>query len=268
MKAKQTPVERVGQFALRYALIKFEEFGNATLTFLEGVFPPYFFDWENFSRQLASWGLNSLPIAVISSSVAAMIMSQLLAQQVNEQGIGQMGNVLIGGAVATVMTQNLGPIMIGLILAGRVGAAITSEIGSMKISEQVDALKALGVDPFQYLVAPRILASVLMTPMVVTTAVIIAVYLAYFPAHNVSHLSWTLYEDSVRDMLKQKHIWEMLEKAGIYGVIIALVGSYKGLSVREGAVDLGDKVTESVVTSMVYILIVDLLLTIYVYGSP
>ncbi|MGH8104568.1 MAG: MlaE family ABC transporter permease [bacterium] len=260
-KRKLTYLEQVGESTMRRSIVKFEELGNATLTFFEGLFPPYFFDWENFARQLAAWGFDSLPIAVISASVGAMIMSHLLAININEQGIGQLGLTLIGGAVATVMTQNLGPILIGLILAGRVGAAITSELGSMKISEQVDALKALGVDPFQYLIFPRLLASFLMTPMVVTAAILLAVYVAYYPAHQESHLTWPMYMDSIRDWMRMRHVWEMIEKAAIYGVIIVLVCSYKGLAVREGAVDLGDKVTEAVVTSMVCILLADLLLT-------
>jgi phospholipid/cholesterol/gamma-HCH transport system permease protein len=191
-----------------------------------------------------------------------MILSQLLAQQVVEQGIG---STFIGGIVSIVMTRNLGPILIGIILAGQLGAAVTSEIGSMKISEQVDALKAMGVDPFQYLIVPRLVASVIMTPMVATTAVLISIYLGFFPAHNMAQLSWNGYEYSIRTWMQMKFIREMIWKAAVFGFSIALVASYKGLAVREGAADLGKKVTEAVVTCIVFVLLADLLLSVYYF---
>ena len=116
-------LETLGRSVIRSTYTKLEEVGNASLIFLEGLFPPYYMDFENTVRQFASWGLDALPIATIGCSVGAMILSQLLAQQVVEQGIG---STFIGGIISIVMTRNLGPILIGIILAGQLGAAVTS----------------------------------------------------------------------------------------------------------------------------------------------
>ncbi len=259
-------IEQVGSDVLNYFLRKLEEVGEAVLVFVEGIFPPYYLAWDTFARQLAFWGIESLPISVIASTTAAMTTSYLLAQQVAD--VGGAGKYLIGGAVAAVMARDLGPVIIGLILSGRVGASITSQLGSMKITEQVDALKALGVDPFQYLIFPRFVASILMSPMVVAISVYVAIILAYYPAQTAVNLTWTSYTFSIQTIFRQHYLREGLWKATVFGAIIAVVSSYKGLAVREGAVDLGHKVTEAVVTSMIYILISNILLTIFIFRQP
>ena len=101
--------------------------------------------------------------------------------------------------------------------------------------------------------------------MVATAAVLLSVYLGFFPSYHVAHLSWNSYEYSIRTWMQMRFIREMLWKAAAFGFIIALVASYKGLAVREGAVDLGRKVTEAVVTCIVFVLLADLVLSIYFF---
>jgi phospholipid/cholesterol/gamma-HCH transport system permease protein len=237
-----------------------EDVGTGVRVLLEGMIPPFSLRWKVFAVQFVRWGADSLPISIIIATVSAMITSFLLAQQVAEYGIGKE---FIGGAVASVMVRDLGPVMVALVLAGRVGSSTTAEIGSMKLSEQVDALRSLGVDPFQYLVLPRLVAGLIIAPMVTAIAVYIGVILGYLPANAEVNLTWASYLYSVKSFMRQRFIREGLQKAAVFGFLIATISSYKGFIVRLGAEDLGRRVTEAVVISMLAILIADLLLTMY-----
>jgi phospholipid/cholesterol/gamma-HCH transport system permease protein len=237
-----------------------EDLGTGVRVLLEGMIPPFSLRWKVFATQFVRWGPDSLPISIIIASVSAMITSYLLAQQVAEFGIGKE---FIGGAVASVMVRDLGPVMVALVLAGRVGSSTTAEIGSMKLSEQVDALRSLGVDPFQYLVLPRLVAGVLMGPMVTAIAVFVGITLGFLPANAEVNLTWASYLYSVKTFMRQRFIREGLRKAAVFGFLVAVISSYKGFVVRHGAEDLGRRVTEAVVISMITILVSDLLLTMY-----
>lgn len=247
-------VEQIG----RASIHTIEDLGTGVRVLVEGLIPPFSLRWKVFATQFARWGADSLPISVIIATVSAMITSFLLAQQVAEYGIGKE---FIGGAVASVMVRDLGPVMVALVLAGRVGSATTAEIGSMKLSEQVDALKSLGVDPFQYLVLPRLVAAILMGPIVTAIAVFIGILLGFLPASSEVNLTWATYLYSVQLFMRQRFIREGLQKAAVFGLLVATICSYKGFVVRHGAEDLGRRVTEAVVLSMIAILVSDLLLT-------
>ncbi len=173
--------------------------------FLEGLLPPFSLDRRQFLRQFAAWGPESLPICLVIASVSAMISAYLISLQVAEYEIGKP---LIGGVVASVMVRDLGPVMVALVLAGRVGAATTAEIGSMKLSEQIDALRAFGVDPFQYLVLPRLLAGALMVPMVAGVSIFVAILLGYLPARYAVDLAWSTYTYSIRPFIRYRFLRE------------------------------------------------------------
>ncbi|MHA2612282.1 MAG: MlaE family ABC transporter permease [bacterium JZ-2024 1] len=246
-----------------WVMEKFAEVGRSGKVFWEGIFPPYFFEWKQFARQMVFWGMESFPIALLAGAISASITSFLISESIKEAG--GLGRSFVGGAVAQVMTRDLGPVLIGLILCGRVGASITSEIGSMKITEQLDALKSLGIDTFQFLVLPRCVAGILITPMLVATVIFFSVIVGYFPAKNVLDLSWFAYEYSIRTLFGQKYIRECLWKSALFGFLIALVSCHKGLAVEKGAEELGVKVTEGVVSSMVGILFMDLFLSAFYF---
>ncbi len=237
---------------------KLQEIGISAKTVWEGIFPPYFFEWKQFSRQMVFWGIESFPISLIAGGITAGITSYLISESVKEAG--GLGKHFVGGAVASVMTRDLGPVLIGLILCGRVGASIISEIGSMKVSEQLDAVKSLGIDPFQYLVLPRWLSGLLITPMLVATVIFFSVWMGFLPAQNILGISWFTYEYSIRSFFRQRYIRECLWKSAVFGFIIAFISCHKGFAVRKGAEELGLRVTEGVVTSMVLILLADFVL--------
>ncbi|MHA2620443.1 MAG: MlaE family ABC transporter permease [bacterium JZ-2024 1] len=251
-----TLLEQIGRGAVR----TIEDMGIGVRVLTEGLIPPFSLRWKSFAVQFVRWGADSLPISIIIATVSAMITSFLLAQQVAEYGIGKE---FIGGAVASVMVRDLGPVMVALVLAGRVGSSTTAEIGSMKLSEQVDALRSLGVDPFQYLVLPRIVAATIMGPIVTTIAVFIGVLLGYIPASAEVNLTWASYLYSIKVFMRQRFIREGLQKAAVFGFLVATISAFKGFIVRHGAEDLGRRVTEAVVVSMITILVSDLLLTMY-----
>ena len=169
------------------------------------------------------------------------------------------------GAVATVvvisMTRELGPVLAGLMVAGRIGAAMAAEIGTMRVTEQIDALTTLTTNPFKYLVAPRLIAGLLMLPCLVLVADIIGVFggflvgtyqLGYNPATYI-HSSW--------DYLKAMDVISGLVKASVFGFLISLLGCFNGYHSRGGAQGVGQATTNAVVSASILILTTNYILT-------
>jgi phospholipid/cholesterol/gamma-HCH transport system permease protein len=212
-------------------------------------------------QQMAHLGTDSLFIVVLCLGFTGMILAFILAQQALEVGFGLE---YAGGMVVYAMAKDLAPVLGGLVMAGRVGAGIASEIGTMVVTEQVDALRALAVPPVRHLVVPRLIACAAMVPAVVYIAGFIGVWAGWIPLHfwPMCHLSYSAYFDSVFGMLKAKLLWTAARKSLYFGIIIALVACQEGFATRGGARGVGVAVTRAVVVSMVCIFIADLILTV------
>ena len=210
--------------------------------------------------QMSQLGVDSLLIVTLCLSFTGMIFALLIGQQAANFGFGKE---YIGNAVVYTMCKDLGPVLGGLIMAGRAGAGITSQIGSMQVTEQIDALRAMAINPIRYLVVPRVVAMAIMVPMIVFIGSFIGVMLGYYPVHvdNVLHVSSTTYFDSVEQRLDEDLVRTLFKKAFIFGLIIALVACLEGFRTRGGAEGVGTSVTRSVVIAMVLIFLADLILT-------
>ncbi len=212
-------------------------------------------------QQMAHLGTDSVFIVVLCLSFTGMIIATILTQQSLELGFG---TEYVGGAVVYAMAKDLVPVLGGLVMAGRIGAGIASEIGSMKVTEQIDALRALAIPPVRHLVVPRLIACAAMVPAVSIIGGFVGVWAGWFPVHYMpaAHLSHRIYFDSVFYILSGKLLYIAARKSLYFGIIIALVACQEGFATKGGARGVGVTVTRAVVISMVLIFIADLMLTL------
>jgi phospholipid/cholesterol/gamma-HCH transport system permease protein len=164
--------------------------------------------------------------------------------------------------VGVSMCSELGPVLTALMVAGRVGAAIAAEIGTMRVTEQIDALRALATHPVDYLVLPRLIASHIALPVLTLESVLVGILASYFVGVNVLGIEPTYLWDNMLKYTHQVDLVEGLIKAFIYGGIIALIGCYKGMTCGMGAEGVGRATTEAVVYSSITILIANFFLTL------
>ena len=163
------------------------------------------------------------------------------------------------------LARELAPVLTGVVLAGRVGAAITAEIGSMKVTEQIDALRVMATNPIAYLVVPRLIACVFMLPVLVVFGDIIGTIGGYLVATLYAGIGSFTYLHSIKVFVVVNDVTGGLIKSMFFGAIIALIGCYKGLNTAQGAEGVGRATTGSVVTSMILIFISNYFLSLILY---
>jgi len=207
--------------------------------------------------QMNRIGVESFSIIVLTGSFAGMVFA--MQSYIGFQRVG--GEQFIGTIVALGMIRELGPVLTGLMVTGRAGSAITAEIGAMRITEQIDALKTLRINTFQYLVIPRVLAGVIILPFLTLFAMICGIIGGYVISTYVLELSSEDYINGIKNFVELKDITGGLTKAGAFGLILTWIGTYKGFFTHGGARGVGIATTESVVASSVLILIFNYFLT-------
>jgi phospholipid/cholesterol/gamma-HCH transport system permease protein len=196
-------------------------------------------------------GVQSWLIVVLTSLFTGMVFSLESAVQAVQYGVGN----LVGGAVAFTMARELGPMLSAVVVAGRSGAAISAEIGSMVVTEQIEALQSLGLSPVRMLVVPRLVAMVVMLPLLTVFADIVGILGGMLIAQVYAHVSYDSFIDSARQSLPFGDVLKGLLKSVVFGIIIAVIGSYSGLLTRGGAAGVGRSTTGAVVTSIILIFI-------------
>ncbi len=202
-------------------------------------------------------GVDSLLIVILTGTFTGMVFA--LQSYIGFKRVG--GEQFIGTIVALGMIRELGPVLTGLMVTGRAGSAIAAEIGSMRITEQIDALKTLLVNPFQYLVVPRILASIIIMPLLALFCMICGIFGGYFVCVHVLELSPEDYTSGIKNYVEMHDIWGGLIKSSAFGLILSWVGSYKGYTTSGGARGVGESTTKSVVIASILILIFNFFLT-------
>jgi len=193
--------------------------------------------------------VQSLPIIVLTSGFTGLVISLETVAQAVAYGFSN----LIGGSVAYGTVRELGPMLTAIVFAGRAGAAITAQLGSMVVTEQIEAYQSMGSSPTKVLVVPRLLACVIGLPMLTIFADIIAVYGGYYMAWLQVHLSSHAYWNSVQNFIGFDDFAKGLFKAAVFGLIVALVACYEGFRTQGGAEGVGRVTTQAVVTSIILI---------------
>ncbi|MBN1356258.1 ABC transporter permease [bacterium] len=204
-------------------------------------------------RSMEEIGVKSLPVVVIT----AMFTGGILALQSYSSFKRFNAESLIGTMVAIALCRELAPVLTGLIVAGRVGSAMAAELGTMRVTEQIDALYTLAVNPVHYLIVPRFIASMIMLPVMTMLADGLGIAGGYLVATRVYQLNSVVYIRSSFNFLEYEDVYSGLIKSAVFGIIIAIVGCYKGFYTMGGAEGVGRSTTSAVVVSMMLILIID-----------
>lgn len=219
------------------------------------VTPPFFF--RHLLRQFMDIGYYSLPVV----GMTALFTGMVLALQ-SYTGFSRFNaESAIASVVVLSITRELAPVLAGLMVAGRVGASIAAEIGTMRVTEQIDALTTLSVNPLKYLVVPRVLAGTIMLPVLVLIGDIIGVYGGYIVSTHVLGFSAGSYLHQTWDVLEKMDVISGLVKASAFGFIVTLMGCYHGYNSGRGAQGVGAATTNAVVTASILILIFNFILT-------
>ncbi|MCM8780324.1 MAG: ABC transporter permease [Candidatus Omnitrophica bacterium] len=213
--------------------------------------PP--FKKERFFEQAKKTGVDSLPIVSLIGLFIGVILAFQTAYLMQRLG----SEIYIASIVALSLVRELGPVITSLVVAGRVGAAITAEIGSMQVTEQIDALETLATNPIKYLVVPRFLALSLMLPILTLYADLIGILGGYLVCVYKLGISSSLYLSITFDALLYKDLFTGLLKTVFFGMIIAFVGCYEGFNVEGGAEGVGRATMRSVVITFILIIAAD-----------
>jgi phospholipid/cholesterol/gamma-HCH transport system permease protein len=212
---------------------------------------------KNLLKQMEQIGVNSVPVVLTTAISTGMV----LALQ-SYTGFKRFGaESLIGAVVSLSMTRELGPVLTGLMVAGRAGAAMAAELGTMKVTEQIDALYTLATNPMKYLVVPRFLASTIMMFFLTALGMFIGIAGGYFVGVKVLGTNPTTYINQSIDNTEVTDIWYGLIKALVFGAVVGLIGCYKGFTTEGGAEGVGKATTGAVVISCMMILILDYFLS-------
>ncbi|MDD4893682.1 MAG: ABC transporter permease [Candidatus Omnitrophica bacterium] len=231
----------------------------AAQTFYWIFIPP--FKKERTFEQCKKVGVDSLAIVSLIAFFIGIIMALQTAYQMQKLG----SEMYIASIVALSMVREFGPVITALIVAGRVGASITAEIGSMQVTEQIDALQTLATNPVKYLVVPRFLALAIMAPILTLYSNIIGIFGGYLICVYKLGVSSGLYRHITFSALVYKDLFTGLIKALSFGMIIALVSCYEGFNVEGGAEGVGKATARAVVTMFILIIAFDCLFTALFY---
>ena len=236
-----------------------EEIGNISLLFLQTIKwslrPPLGF--RNTLKQMEEVGVRSIPVVLITAVSTGMV----LALQSHTGFKRFNAESMVGTVVALSMTRELGPVLTALIVAGRARAAMAAELGTMRVTEQIDALSTMAANPIKYLIVPRLLAGMLMLPILTIFADAVGIAGGYFVAVRMLDVNPVVYLRRTTDFLEFDDIYGGLLKAFVFGIIIATVSCYKGFNTEGGAEGVGKATTGAVVLSSMLILISDYFMT-------
>lgn len=209
-------------------------------------------------RHMRSMGVSSLPLAAI---VAAFIGS-VIALQTRYQLFPGVQLSVVGLIVRQTIVLELGPLLTGLVITGRVGARMTAEIGTMRVTEQIDALETLAYNPVAYLIVPRVIAATIMLPLLVVFADAIGVMMGFFTAIFATDVTWNQFSEGLRLSFSVFQVFYSLLKATLFGLALSFLCSYEGYTADVGAEGVGRATAAAVVITSVAILVLDALTAI------
>ncbi|OGQ44828.1 MAG: ABC transporter permease [Deltaproteobacteria bacterium RIFCSPLOWO2_02_44_9] len=233
--------------------------GGMTLMLIQAVLwifvPPL--KLRNIFRQMEFVGVNSLFVVILTGAFTGAVLALQSYNALKRFG----AESLVGPTVALSMARELGPVLTGLMVTGRAGSAMATELGTMRVTEQIDALYTMAVNPVKYLVSPRILAGVFMMPVLAIVTDFVGVLGGYFVAVKMLGVNSGVYIGRTVDFVQAQDIFDGLIKASVFGLILSIVACYHGFNTTGGAAGVGEAATKSVVMGCVLILVADYFLT-------
>lgn len=248
----------------RFVIDAFGALGRITVfagtTVWRALTPPYY--PARLAEQLAQIGWFSLPVV----GLTALFTGAALAQQIYTGGSRFNAEATVPAIVVIGMVRELAPVLAGLMVAGRVSSAMAAELGTMRVTEQLDAMVTLRTDPYKYLVAPRLFASTIALPVLVLVANSIGIFGGWLLATAKLGFNSSNYLTVTRQYLEADDLVMSLVKAAVFGFFIGLMGCYNGFTSNGGAAGVGRATTNAVVSAFVLILLSNLILTVIAFG--
>lgn len=252
-------IELIGRYLIRFT----RELGNVLIllwyTVKQALVPPY--EIKSVLKQVIEIGIKSLPVVLITAVFTGMVMALQTYTGFKRFNAESM----VGFAVALSITRELGPVLTGIIVAGRAGAAMAAELGTMRVTEQIDALETLAANPVKYLIVPRFLAGLMALPALAVVTDIVGIMGGYTVTVGFFGASSATYWKKTWDFIELEDIYFGLVKAGFFGACIALISCYKGFYSEGGAEGVGKATTGAVVLSSMTILISDYFLSAWMF---
>ena len=214
--------------------------------------------WPLLRDQLFNIGVMSLGVVAITGMSTGVVLAAQSIYQLSSKGLASVTGVM----VAKTMITELGPVLTAFMVTGRVGASMCAELGTMKVTEQIDAIKSMAVNPYNYLIAPRFIAGIIMVPLLTTFSILMGVIGGYLISTYFFHMSAMSYFGHMPFHITSFDILTGLLKSFCFGTLLVTISCYKGLKTKGGAEGVGKATTNSVVISYVSILISDFFLTL------
>jgi phospholipid/cholesterol/gamma-HCH transport system permease protein len=214
-------------------------------------------DVREWIRQMVRVGVDSIPVVFLTSMFTGMVLA--LQTFIGFQRVH--AEQFVGSVVALAMLRELSPVLVGLMVTGRVGSSMAAEIGTMRVTEQIDALKALATDPVQYLFVPRVIAGTVMLPFLVIIGDALGIYGGYLVGVKLMKTNPVIYKQNTFQFLDLTDLWSGLIKAAVFGLILTLTGCVRGYHTTGGAEGVGRSTTNAVVSASLIILLSDFFLT-------
>ncbi len=217
--------------------------------------PPAFY---LLMQQLYDVGVASLPVVAFTGFSTGLVLAAQSFYQLSDKGLSSVTGLM----VAKAMMTELGPVLSAFMVTGRVGAAMCAEIGTMKVTEQIDALKTMAINPNRYLIAPRVIAGTLMMPLLTVFGIVMGIWGGYLISVYFFDMAPHTYFDPMPTHITKFDLFTGVAKAFVFGVIIMTVCCYKGLSTNGGAAGVGKSTTTSVVIAYCCILLINFFMTV------
>ena len=239
------------------------ELGRISMMLSESIYlafmPP--FKLSYIFKQMEFIGVRSVFVIILTGAFTGMVLA--LQSYYGFKKFGSEG--LVGATVALSMTRELGPVLTSLMVTGRAGSAMAAELGTMRVTEQIDALTAMALNPIKYLVTPRIIAAFLVLPVLTVISDFIGIIGGYLVGVKLLGINEGAYIDKMIKFVELNDIYNGLVKSAVFGVILSVVSCYKGFYAKGGAEGVGRATTEAVVASSVTILVTDYILTSFMF---
>ena len=247
---------------MRPVLAFLEFVGESSIIFGDAVqrAPRRPVEWREAIVQMAFVGVASVPIVVLTSFFSGAVLALYLTSFLRQYG----AQSFVGATVGLTAAREIGPVIAGIMVSARAGGAMAAQIGTMADTEQIDALRMLGVHPTNYLVIPRLIAAILMVPILALVAIWMAILGGMIVA-DAEGLSATIFLQSVQQYVTPKDLVNGIAKGPFFGLIVALVACQQGLRTKNGAVGVGRATTNAVVVSMVAVYVANFLLARVMY---
>jgi phospholipid/cholesterol/gamma-HCH transport system permease protein len=215
------------------------------------------YDAGEWVRQMVRVGVDSIPVVFLTTMFTGMV----LALQTFTGFQRVHAEQFVASVVSLAMLRELSPVLVGLMVTGRVGSSMAAEIGTMRVTEQIDALKALATEPIQYLFVPRVIAGLVMMPFLTVLGDALGIYGGYIVAVKLLHTNPVVYKQNTYQFLDVNDVWSGLLKAAVFGLILTLTGCVRGYYTTGGAEGVGRSTTYAVVSASLIILLSDFFLT-------